>query len=270
MKEKNPIDELFKQGLEKKEIKPSDAVWSKIEETLEPEENKRGGFYFMRAAVVTLLVGLSSWIFFQNGGDNFGDTQTGFENPTEYADPTQGVDKKEPGSKNNTTNTAVKKKDEPKAQSKEKSGSKDKKETKPIKRSKVTPMMKGSGPSGTQYVNADLPIKHKELPIVDETSLVGNEPLIEAENLEVKKSVKSKKFKIRYTVPVTEKAYYADKGQEVEKEKENKPKFKARVFAYASTQFDNLMKGEPLELPKTDTKGNPQLEISIGKIFSDN
>lgn len=65
MKDTNPIDELFKKQLGDHKMEPSSAVWSKIEASQNAGSSKAGGFYFLRAAVITLLIGLSSLLYFQ-------------------------------------------------------------------------------------------------------------------------------------------------------------------------------------------------------------
>lgn len=256
MKEKNPIDELFKQGLEQKELTPSDAVWEKIQEVIEPEESKKGGFYLMRAAVITLFVGLSSWVFLTNttngGGTSFGDPNvTGIEimdNSGTLNTVATNTDETEP-----KTSTPT----EPK---------KSIKSTKePIKKRVIKPTMGGTTIKRQRYVANDLDV----FPVAAEDYSMQDQELLQAEELQLEKNENKNNFKLRYRVPVTKGTYYADKGTQ-EIENAPKPKFSERVFAYASDQVGNLISGDPLELPKTDTKVNPQLEISLGSLFNNN
>lgn len=251
-KENNPIDEVFKRGIEGKELKPSVAVWEKIEEATASSDSRKGGFYFMRAAVVTVLVGLSSWMYLSNN-----DIVDIIEPETNITNIIEANDKNEDEPKG----TAAKKNDpkEKKEENKDKGNDK-KTEKKNSKRKNITPLIKTRvSPSSLYVVN--------DLEIADESSLYDEEPLIMAEDLKVNEKSKPKKFKLKYRVPVTQKSFYADKG---ETQKENKPKLAEKVFAYANDQFTNLLNGEPLELPEVPETGKPQLEINIGKLFKNN
>lgn len=248
MKEQNPIDELFKRGLDNKEIKPSDAAWSKIEEAMMPEDSKKGGFYFMRAAVVTLLIGLSSWVYINNNplempSSTVIPATTIENNPSNISSTDLGEGEPKKGA---STSTGTQNKLE-----KENTGKKvDPKRIKPR-----NPIMKRSGGSQAKLVNIS--------PATEDFRMMDHDMFV-MDQLVADASPISKKIKIK--VPVTVNSFY----NEVEEEKEpvKKLKFKERVFAYASDQFDNLISGEPLELPKTDISGRPKLEISLGKFLT--
>ncbi len=251
MKEKNPIDELFKQGLENKEIKPSDAAWSKIEEAMMPEDSKKGGFYFMRAAVVTLLVGLSSWVYISNNPLDFGTDNpipptsidiNGLDNTVAGSgDPVKGA-----STKSSTKSTTGK---DPKASSVKK------------KERKIVPILRSSGSPLVKLVSIETTISPaiEDLRMMDHEMFVTPALITEDENKQKTQTIGS---------PVTEKTYYADKGETEEEKPVKKLKFKERVFAYASDQFNNLISGEPLELPKTELNGTPKLEISLGNFLT--
>jgi hypothetical protein len=249
-KENNPIDELFRKGLENRETKPSPQVWEKIEEATASEESGRGGFYFMRAAVVTLLIGLSTWVYMVNNEGVVTDLST-----------EKGVD----GISTVITNTdiepekIVKEQTKEKPKSKAKQPKKDNTKTQGSKRRKIVPLAPSKQGPSTILVSNDLKV-------ADEESLYGDEPLLQIEDLKVESKSKPKSIKLKYRVPVTEKSFYAD-NQKVEEEETERPKFKERVFAYANTQFGNLLNGKPLELPETPKKGKPQLEITFDKLF---
>lgn len=249
MKEKNPIDELFKQGLANKEIKPSDTAWTKIEEAMVPEDSKKGGFYFMRAAVVTLLIGLSSWVYISNNPIDFSPKNpipaTTLESPSvsavEEGNPKKG-DKPNQGTK-----TTINKNTSPK-----------KSPTKSVK--KIVPILKTSGNTLGKYVSNEPSISPAE-----EDFWMMDEELIAFDDLITEDKDKLDRIKIR--VPVTERSFYKDNAEQEDKQAPKKLKFKEKVFAYASDQFDNLIKGEPLELPKTEINGRPKLEISLGNFL---
>lgn len=253
MKEKNPIDELFKQGLENQEIKPSDAAWSKIEEAMMPEDSKKGGFYFMRAAVVTLLIGLSSWVYIYNNPLDF--------EPNNPITPTS-IDVN--GLDNSLAGTGEPKKGAS-TKGTTKTGSEKGTETKPNKegkgRSKVRPIIKSSGSPSVKYVSNETIITpaNEDFRMMDHEMFVTEELITEDANKGNKQKVGS---------PVTGNTFYSDNNITEEDQPVKKLKFKERVFAYASNQFDNLMSGEPLELPKTELKGIPKLEISLGKFLT--
>lgn len=253
MKEKNPIDELFKQGLENKEIKPSDAAWTKIEEAMMPEDSKKGGFYFMRAAVVTLLIGISSWVYLSNNPLDFGsDVPIMPTSINAVAVENTEVDKEDPkkeSTKGTGTKSSTTKGTDPKINP-PKSGS-----------TRIIPILKSTGTANVKLVNNDPVIT----PAFEDSRMMDYEMFV-AEELITEEDLTPKNLDARE--PVTGKTYYADKGNTEEEKPAKKLKFRERVFAYATDQFDNLISGEPLELPKTEIKGIPKLEISLGKFLT--
>lgn len=252
MKEKNPIDELFKQGLENKEIKPSDAAWTKIEEAMMPEDSKKGGFYFMRAAVVTLLIGISSWVYLSNNPLDFGSDvpispttldAVAVENTADVPGEPKKPRTKGTGTKSGTTKGTDPKINPPKTGT-----------------TRITPILKSTGSTRAKYVSNEPQIA----PAIEDTRMMDYEMFV-TEALVFDEDPTTKKVNIRK--PVTKDTYYREKGN-TEEEPVKKLKFRERVFAYASDQFDNLISGEPLELPKTEIKGIPKLEISLGKFLT--
>ena len=240
MKEENPIDELFKRELQHKEIKPSEAVWAKIDAGINHTSSGRKGYYWMRAAVVTLLLGVSSWVYFSQN-----------ERDLMHIEPSRG---KVSSQEQNTTKDKAGAVDEPKEKAAE--GEKKENQAEPAKR-KIEPIIRNSATRNYHFVET-------EPALVDEAQLaVEDEFEPESVSLQEKTPVKPV-VKFKYTVPVTQKSFYAAK----EEEKKEKPGIKDRVVAYANDQFTNLLNGEPVELPKTETKGKPQLEINLGKLFN--
>lgn len=254
MKEKNPIDELFKQGLDNKEIKPSDAAWSRIEEAMMPEDSKKGGFYFMRAAVVTLLIGLSSWVYLNNNPIDF--------NPKSPIPPTTietGVTKKVKDSTGEPKKAAAKTTTEPKTPPTVKENN-SKKATPKSGSAKIIPLIKNTGSTLIKYVS-----KRPSISPADEDTRMMEYEMFAAEDLIIEEDFPTKRINGRRPVAGD---LYADNGQEKENAPKKKLKLRERVFAYASNQFDNLISGDPLELPKTELKGMPKLEISLGKFLT--
>ncbi|MGB0177130.1 MAG: hypothetical protein ACPF9D_08185 [Owenweeksia sp.] len=246
MKEENPIDELFRKQLENRELKPSDAVWAKIESGVSRKKQGRKGHYWMRAAVVTLLMGVSSWVYFTQNESVLIKVQT---NPEKNVVQEQSPEtkKQQPGQR-----SADPQKEQPgEKKSQEKS--------EPAKR-EIVPIMRNSKIREHHFVQEQIPTETNE-----ELLAVNDNFELESVDLKVEDTKKQQPpIKLKYMVPVTQKSFYADQGENEVK----KPKLKERVFAYANDQFSNILNGEPVELPKSESKGKPQLEINLGKLFN--
>ena len=92
MSSKHPIDALFEKELKEHQSSPNEAVWEKIAANQQGTKPKREGIFFLRAASVLLLVGLSSfWYLNRHSGD------IGIQ-PSNAPYQEQGVDRDEPGS----------------------------------------------------------------------------------------------------------------------------------------------------------------------------
>lgn len=252
MKEQNPLDEYFRKGLEGHETKPSASVWDKIEKATESQSSSRGaGWYFMRAAMVTVLIGLSTWVFYQN--QDFYDSGEGFI-PVEETPVV--INNKEPGTEEKSRKDL--KKEEPAS-----GAQKEKKEStrESDKQNKVVPIMKQPAAKSI-YVNNDQAVPE----VIDEEVLATEnqqwQPMEIALNVPAETANEVTPVKVRVKLkPATTPAFYANQGEE-----EDRSGFKEKLYAYANTQFDNLLSGKPLELPKTEKK--PQLEINLGRIFN--
>ena len=241
MKEENPIDELFKKQLENRELKPSDAVWAKIESGIDQgSTGKRKGYYWMRAAVVTLFMGLSTWVYFTQNQTALLHVEPGKVIRQDQEPEKQGAQK---------TDTEKKASGEKKSQ----------KKSEPVKR-EIVPLMRHSNVKDYRFVQ-------EEPEVADEEQLASNDDFEpESVELEVASEVKKPVLKLKYVVPVTQKSFYAN--EEPEDETTGKPRLKEKVFAYANNQFNNLLNGEPVELPKSGARGKPQLQINLGKLFN--
>ncbi len=257
MKENNPLDEYFKKGLEGHEIKPSASVWDKIEAGTQGRGKHKGGaLLLLRAAMVTILLGLSTWVFYQNNDFKLGEKDSLEEisfTPTTVTDnPT-------------ATNTD----DQNKGGESKKETDKEEKTTtpeKPKKEKKVIPIMTQPVKSKSIYVNGgNTPeIADESLLATNDAWIPDNEVTLDAERVSATKTTPVKvKLKLK---PATTPAFYADKNKEDAAAGEDKPGFKEKVYAYANNQFENLLAGKPLELPKPEKK--PQLEIDLGKLFN--
>lgn len=249
MKEKNPLDEYFKQGLEGHETKPSASVWDKIEAGTESEESKKGaGWYLMRAAVVTILIGLSTWVFYQSNSfesfdpDRIDEQHNVVTNTNEKADSDK--EQKQQGNKAETGENQ----DKPKKESKDE---------------RVIPIMKEPTRNNTIYVNNE---PKEALPEVADEKALDQQENWEPNSIALEVSEKDEVTPVRVKVklkPATTPAFYTDEALAKAEEKKG---FKEKLYAYASDQFDNIKSGKPLELPKADKK--PQLEINLGRIFN--
>ncbi len=257
MKENNPLDEYFKAGLEGHEIQPSASVWDKIEAGVETKGSRKTGVWLLlRAAMITIFLGLSTWVFYQNNDFKVGDAnpmeEITFTRPTITDSPAQSSAAKE--EKGNESRKDSGKEEKTTTPEKEK------------KQSKVIPIMTQPVKSKSIYVKAE------EAPaVIDESMLVSSEKwtpdnsvVLDAERVSANKVTPIKvKFKLK---PATTPAFYADNSERDVTTQEDKPGFKEKVYAYANNQFENLLAGRPLELPKPERK--PQLEIDLGKIFN--
>jgi len=239
--EKHPLDEFFKEGLSEHKLKPSSTVWEKIE-AAQPatEKNKKGGWYVMRAAVVVLLIGLSSVLYYQNNPVD--------ENWAVHPDNTEtdGPDKEKTNKDKEKTQTEVK-------SSKTETDSKKSKKEK-----RAVPIMRQNAGRQIYVANDEVTTP------VDEADLQTEEELLLADiDLKVESTPGPAPIKVKFKVTpkAATQGFYANR----EKSGEEKKDFKDKLYAYASSQFDNIKNGKPVELPKPEKK--PQLEIDLGKFF---
>ncbi len=244
--EKHPLDEFFKEGLSEHKIQPSASVWDKIEEAQPEPSRKKGAWFILRAAVVTLLIGLSTLLYFQN---NDVDTTNNVVSSPEAIE----VDGPE---KNNTEQK----------QNKATEDNKDKTETpkeevKPKK--KAVPIMRQST-SRPVYVSND-----EVLQVIDEDALYAEDMRIADANIALQLKAERNaaatpiKVKVRLKPRAATEGFYANADKS--KEETPKPSFKDRMQTYASSQVDNVLSGKPLEWPKVENK---QIEIPLPKILS--
>lgn len=247
MSDKHPLDEYFKEGLNEHKMQPSQSVWDKIEAAAPaPEKSRKGGWYIMRAAVVVLLIGLSSVFYYQNHGVD--ENWAAAPDHTETKGPEKEKKKTEDQQKGES-GTSVEKKSE---------SNEGGQEAKPKK--KPVPIMRQSTGRQIYVSNEDA------LSPIDESSLMDeSKPMLAAVDLKVEEATKPAPVKIKFKVKpkVTTQGFYPN--EESSEPAESKKDFKDRLYAYASNQFDNIKNGKPVELPKPEKK--PQIEIDLGKIF---
>ena len=243
---KHPLDEFFKEGLSEHKIQPSASVWDKIEEAQPEPSQKKGAWFIMRAAVVTLLIGLSTLFYFQN---NDVDTNNNVVSSPEGVE-VDGPDKNNSSQKQNkTTEDNKDKKEAPKE------------EVKPKKR--AVPIMRQST-TRPVYVSNDAVFQ----PIDEEALYADDMKIADTDiSLQLKEEQKAEATPIRVKVRVKPRAATEGFYANVEEPKEGTPKasFKDRMQTYASSQMDNVLSGKPLEWPKVEKK---QIEIPLPKILS--
>ena len=241
MKEKNPIDDLFRDRLEAHAQKPSANVWDSIESGIEPKQKRVAPLFMLRAASVALLIGISSvWYFNQHQDDlthievdrgkNVAETKK--EGPATTKQPEeQGPEKKKPAKKE--------------AEEKE----------------KTVPVM-NSRPSKSHqiFVSTEIPPVKEE---VDE-QIEAQTELLPLEDLEKPTQNSTPKIKVRFKVNPTVTGYYAD-AQKEDLVETQKP-LKEKVWAYASNQVGNIINGRKIDSPIK--KGKPELEINLPEIFN--
>lgn len=258
MKEKNPLDEYFKEGLEGHKILPSASVWDKIEAGVQTKSNRKAGVWLLlRAAMITIFLGLSTWVFYQNN-----DFKVGQKNPA------NNISFTEPSATGNTEgdNSAT----QEKGNEVKKGADKEEKNLKPEKekkQNKVIPIMTQPVKSKPIYVKTEV-----EPGLIDESQLADNDTwmpesdiILNAGRTNNTKLATPVKVKIKLK-PATTPAFYADGNADETNEGGTKAGFKERAYAYANNQFENLLAGKPLELPKPEKK--PQLEIDLGRFFN--
>ena len=257
MKENNPLDEYFKEGLKGHEIQPSASVWDKIEAGVQTKSNRKAGVWLLlRVAMITIFLGLSTWVFYQNNDFKIGE-----------GDKLEDITFTQPGVTVDPTGTSADKQD--KGNDVKKDSDKEEKTTTPekVKKEKrVIPIMTQPSKSKTIYVKGEA-----SPAVVDESVLVSNDAwapdnsvVLDAGRIATNKVTPVRvKLKLK---PATTPAFYADNNTANAAADEDEPGFKEKVYAYANNQFENLMAGKPLELPKPEKK--PQLEIDLGRFFN--
>ncbi len=239
---KHPIDDFFRKGLEDHKTEPSPAVWEKIAAETGTTSESKGGWYMMRAAVVVLLVGLSTWVYFENNDPGY---------LPEHGKEVKNESATEPKSPANSAGDA-------------KDSSPEEKKKQPAVKKEIPIMQKKSSRQSIYVANEPLPeVVEDEFLATDDAMEMPVEQLNPDQVEEITKP--AVKVKIKLTKPITASTFYASNEGEEEVTEQSELGFRERIYAYANDQFGNLLNGRPLELPKTEKR--PQLEINLDKLL---
>ncbi len=240
MNRKHPIDDFFKEELDGHQLKPKASVWEKIESEIQPASSSRkGGYFFMRAAVISLLIGLSALLYFQNNEDSMRQL-----NPISHSNnPEADEEAKSEGKEDH----AGSKKQKPEAKS----------EKPAAKKRQAIPVMNPS--AGRKNIYVARPPEDDFHQVSDEELLAVNEEPLLTEELRVDEP---RRYKVKVKLnPNTVKAFYAQADSSAQED----GRLSEKLLAYANNQMDNLLSGKKIELPKAERK--PQLEINLPRIF---
>lgn len=244
MKENNPIDELFKKQLGGHEIRPSEKVWDKIEAARQRPEPKAGGWYFMRAAVITLLIGLSSLFYFQR---NEAELMRPLPEIGVAAVDGQAMDKNNNGSKG--LDIQPEKNDEESPAKQE-----------PIKKNQTNKAVSNISKAASASNN----LVQNEIELADEAALIREletDPLQSVAYTALDQSLVAEKTRYSITVklPVVETYYGPDTTQPANQ------RFSKKLWTYASSQFERVMAGEKPQWPETQIE--PEIAFNVPRIF---
>ena len=242
MKEKHPIDDYFKKALEDHTTPPSSSVWDKISAESSQSAKTGTGWYLLRAAVVVLMVGVGSWLYFEQQ-----------KSPVVASQPVEEHRAEDEASKEQSTKKEASE------------NTKDQEEIKQElerKKDKVMPIMRNRPSVQPVYV-----VNEPEMEVVDEEELYAEAPeqvaSVSLDPQQIKAYSRPEvKLKFRLSSPVTESTFYATTDS-LSREKDQD--IRDRLYAYANDQWENILSGKSVELPKTR---KPHLEINLNRIFN--
>lgn len=238
-KENNPLDAYFKKALEGHQIQPSEQVWQKISKAQKKEGSSR--FNMLRAAAVSLLIGLNAVFFFISNEQSLSDLRL---EPAKVEVPSQPV------------NQTIQE---------EAAGALEK----PTKEELERPKSKGIKKARSQGQIAITPkapalMAPKEVPptlVLNDLEPISQEPEYEVLGMSDQLSSPTpRRIVVKLDNLPETKGDYETKtdGQE-----SMTTPFGNRVLAYASTQVERVLSGEKPQLPKTK---NPELAIRIPQL----
>lgn len=232
MSSKHPIDALFEKELKEHKTAPSEAAWAKIAASQQGGQSKKGGWFFLRAASVLILVGLGSFWYLNRNANSLriGDE---LESPYEIVagpevDPKTNKD--EPSKASQTT--------EPKKQNPKSTKNQN---TKPLKKAPAKKRAARVIPILQQSISDPVLAFNDLAPIEWDFGPEGLENIEEGDVLNIKVDL-------------------PDWKGDYQSEPKAKKDFRQRMWAYASNQYDRVIAGESLELPNTD---DAKIEIPL-------
>jgi len=227
-------------------MEASDKVWEKIAAKQAKPSRKLAPIFYLRAASLALLIGLSGLMYFNSNSERLMNLRIERED----------VSAPELNTKQNTSKTTNLSLDEPKSEAKEtepqaspKKGASTPKADpakKSSKKARVIPVLK------TYSSDPFLALNDAEVP---SAAILGME---EVEPLKQEKS----RVKIKIHLPEV-KGYYGPDTSQTES-----TELGERLWAYASNQLDRIVAGEKPSLPKTKTKLSIPLPDFINRQFA--
>jgi len=230
MSSKHPIDALFEKELKEHQSSPNEAVWEKIAANQQGTKPKREGIFFLRAASVLLLVGLSSfWYLNRHSGD------IGIQPSNAQQEFVAGPDDKPENNTDEPENTQTKEPKNAKA-----------------KASKTEPKQKVKKANSKKGTARVIPILQQK--ISDPVLALNDLNSIDLEeNLEGVETIDDPDvLKIRVNL--------SDIKGDYQTNPKAKKDLRQRMWAYASSQYERVKAGEGLELPNTD---DAKIEIPL-------
>jgi len=247
MKTNNPIDSLFQQKLGGHQMEATDKVWEKIAAKQSAPSKKLAPIFYLKAASVVLLIGLSSLMYFNNNAERLMNLRIERKDPSGPELSKQQIaaqiisavidepenDPRETEPKETPKKTATK---EPKSTPVKAS----------TKKSRVIPILK--------TFNADPYLALNEVDALGAEVLGMEEP-------EVLTKAPSR-VKIKVHIPEL-KGYYGPDTTQLES-----AEIGERLWAYASDQFDRIVAGERPSLPKTKSELSIPLPDFINRQFA--
>ena len=230
--EQHPIDQYFRDQLGDLEREPSAGVWDKIAEEIPQQKSNKRAVY-LRAASVALLLGLSS-VWFINESGIFSNEEPSVVNARPKAMPRLEADSH-----------------------RQIAASPDFAELPPIAQSSNKPKKQEAGKTEIQ--------KQQPLPYM---ATVNEEALDAAHNeyyavnaVALDTSVWNPSVRFTVKLPREDELDALDEGK-LEKER----KLQQKLWAYTTSQVENLLNGRKPELPKTKTR--PVLEVNLSNIIN--
>ncbi len=228
-------------------MEASEQVWEKIAAQQATPRKKLAPIFYLRAASLALLIGLSSLMYFNNNSERLMNLRIEREDPT----GPELITKQNPAQSLSTTLDAPEtepKQTEPK-ESPKKPAAKEPKSTPAktnAKKAKLIPVLKTFNADPLLALN-ESEVPGAEILAMEEPEVLTKEP---------------GRLKIKVHIPEVKGYYGPDTTQSESAE------LGERLWAYASNQFDRIVAGERPTLPKTKTELSIPLPDFINRQFA--